>query len=174
MNDLPAGILRSLRIKNDLSAEEVIERLHKKGININSKTLYGYEQGVSTPRVNTFIALCDIYGVNDIMGEFGYGPKVKLATGDGEWHIDMYNDFFNASLLEKIYILLKEGVPSFAGYEKRLEESLPTDSEMANFNKVYNLFIQLNERGQGAAMYALMDIAKQDQFLKDPQSKQVG
>lgn len=174
MSDLPAGILRHLRTSRDLSAEEVVEKLKNRGIDISTKTLYGYESGVSTPRVNTFIALCDIYQVDDIMGEFGYGAKVKLATGECEWHIDMYNDFFNASLLEKIYILLKEGVPSFAGYEKRLEESLPKNSEMANFNKLYNIFMQLNESGQGAAMYELMKIASKPDFLKYPESKQVG
>ena len=174
MNDLPAGILRGLRTRSGLSAEDVVEKLNRRGIEISVKTLYGYESGVSTPRVNTFIALCDIYQVDDIMGEFGYGTKVKLATGDGEWHIDMYNDFFNASLLEKIYILLKEGVPSFAGYEKRLEESLPKNAEMANFNKLYNVFMQLNESGQGAAMYELSKIASDAQFLKNPHSKQVG
>ncbi len=174
MNDLPAGILRNLRTSSGLSSEEVVEKLKNRGIDISTKTLYGYESGVSTPRVNTFIALCDIYNVDDIMGEFGFSSKVKLATGDSEWHIDMYNDFFNASLLEKIYILLKEGVPSFAGYEKRLEESLPKDSEMVNFNKLYNLFMLLNEAGQGAAMYELTKIASDAQFLKRPESKQVG
>lgn len=174
MNDLPAGILKSLRTRSNLSAEEVVEKLNRRGIEISVKTLYGYESGVSTPRVNTFIALCDIYQVDDIMSEFGYGAKVKLATGESEWHIDMYNDFFNASLLEKIYILLKEGVPSFAGYEQRLEASLPKSSEMANFNKLYNFFMQLNEPGQGAAMYEMMRIASDAQFLKNPQSTQVG
>lgn len=76
MNDLKEGQLRRLRLESGLSAEEVVDMLRLRGIEINSKTLYGYEQGVSTPRVNTFIALCDIYNVRDIMAEFGYSSTV--------------------------------------------------------------------------------------------------
>jgi len=91
-----------------LTPEEVVNKLAERSIPISVKTLYGYENGVSTPRVNTFIALCDIYKVSDIMSEFGYATPIKLASGDNEWHYDEYNDFFNGTLLEKIYLLLKK------------------------------------------------------------------
>lgn len=80
MNDLKEGQLRRLRLNSGLSADEVVDMLRYRGIEINSKTLYGYEQGVSTPRVNTFIALCDIYKVHDIMAEFGYGSTDSVIS----------------------------------------------------------------------------------------------
>ena len=169
MNSLPNGLLRQKREQAGLSPEEVVNELEKRGIPINVKTLYGYENGVSTPRVNAFIALCDIYKISDIMGEFGYKSSIKLATGPNEWHLDQYNDFFNASLLEKIFILLHDGVPSFAGYEDKLERCLPSNSAAANFDRLYKLFFSLDEAGQGAA-FDLMNRLVQQRYPSISQS----
>lgn len=165
MNDIPLGLLKRKREMLGLSAEEVINKLSKRGIDISAKTLYGYENGVSTPRVNTFIALCDIYHINDIMGEFGYHSNVKLATGDNEWHDSVYNDFFNASLLGKIYILMENGVPSFEGYEDQLEKCFPKNADAANYDKLYFYFSKLNERGKGAALYKIKELCNDPDFL---------
>lgn len=161
MNSLPNGLLRQKREQAGLSPEEVVDELEKRGISISVKTLYGYENGVSTPRVNAFIALCDIYKISDIMVEFGYTSSIKLATGGNEWHLDQYNDFFNATLLEKIYILLHDGVPSFAGYEEQLANCLPSNAKAANFDRIYRLFSSLDEPGQGAAFDLIERLVQQ-------------
>lgn len=161
MNSLPSGLLRQKREQAGLTPEEVVGELKKRGFSINVKTLYGYENGVSTPRVNVFIALCDIYRISDIMGEFGYSSPLKLAAGDNEWSYDLYNDFFNAPLLEKIFILLREGIPSFAGYEEQLEKSLPSDAAAANFNRLYTLFASLDEAGQECALQLMEELVHQ-------------
>jgi len=156
-----AAILKDCRKKTGLSGKQIVAMLKERGIDISEKTLLGYENGVGTPRVSTFFALCDIYKISNIMKEFGYSTTVKLATGDSEWSFDLYNDFFNASLLEKIYILLREGVPSFAGYEEQLEKSLPSDAAAANFDRLYKLFLSLDEAGQGTAFRLLEELVNQ-------------
>ncbi len=74
MSDLTtiATTLRRLRQSRKLTAKEVAEALATKDIYISEKTLLGYENCVSTPKVNTFLRLCEIYRVTDILGTFGY------------------------------------------------------------------------------------------------------
>lgn len=73
--ELIATTLRQLRQASGLTAKEVSVLLAHKGIDISEKTLLGYENGVSTPKVNTFLRLCEVYKVTDIMGAFGYDAK---------------------------------------------------------------------------------------------------
>lgn len=162
--NISLGMLRQKREQLKLSIDEVVSQLNERGIAISSKTLYGYENGVGTPKVNTFIALCDIYGIDDILGSFGGRSSIPIASGSSDWTLDLYNDFFNASLLDKIYLLLKHGVPSFDGYEKQLTASLPDSATAANFDKLYSLFISLNEPGQGAALCKLKEFAQDPDF----------
>lgn len=61
-----AELLKSRRISAKLSVQEVSQKLLCLGIEVKEKTLYGYERAVSMPNVPTFIALCDIYGIDDI------------------------------------------------------------------------------------------------------------
>lgn len=167
-DSLIPGLLRDYRKAKGLSTTEVIQALNAKGISIAEKTLYGYENGTSTPNVRTFIALCDIYDINDIKRTFsgnGISPfKANLSSDD--WHITFYNDFFNGSLLEKVYLLLKYGVPTFSGYEDRLKNEFPSDSERANFERLYNSFKKLNEIQQGIAIGRIEEMASQEENLK--------
>lgn len=150
---LIAGLLKSHRTTSNLSVQEVIQKLKAKDISISEKTLYGYENGTSTPNVPIFIALCDIYNIDDIIGAVSgasHSISVDKATiSCEEWHIDQYNDFFNADLYGKIYLLLKWGIPSFSGYEKKLGSLFPGNSVNANYDRLYNAFMRLNESGQG-------------------------
>lgn len=148
-------ILKDRRNALKLTPQDVIAALKERGIDIKEKALYAYENGDNSPKVNTFIALCDIYKISDVMKEFGYSKQscaVPLATKDNEWSIDMYDDFFNGSLLEKLYLLIEKGVPSFSGYEEQLEKCFPSDAEAANFEKLYNCFRNLDENAQGVAL----------------------
>ncbi len=149
-------ILRQHRKMAGLTCEQVVDKLKSRGIVISPKTLSGYENGVSTPNVNTFLCLCEIYGISDIMGAFGY--NLPLATGDNEWSLDLYNDFFNASLLEYIYILLSHGVPSFEGYQDKLSEKFPHDAASANMNRLWSEFSSLNESQQGTVFFYIHEL----------------
>lgn len=159
--NLIPSILAQHRAQMGLTGKEVVALLKERNIELSEKTLSGYENSVGTPKVNTFMALCDIYHISNIMGEFGYSTSFSLATGENEWSYDLYNDFFNATLLEKIYILLREGVPSFAGYEDQLEQCFPSNAAAANFDRLYKLFMALDESGQGYALAKMEDIVMQ-------------
>ena len=160
-------ILRQRREQLNLTPREVVDKLKAKGISISEKTLYGYENGVGNPKVNTFIALCDIYDINDVMGTFT-DSKSLCSTTSAEWEIDEYNDFFNAPLLEKIYLLIKWGIPSFSGYEERLSDLLPTDADQANFERLYSSFVKLNERAQGELIGRAELMTENNNNLKCP------
>ena len=144
-----SSVLRNYRERRNLSPREVVEKLRLKGIDISEKTLYGYENGVSNPKVNTFIALCDVYEINDVLGTFSEESERLCSPVSAQWEIDQYNDFFNGSLLEKIFLLIKWGIPDFAGYESKLENLMPSNSAKANFDKLYSVFMQLDEVYQG-------------------------
>jgi hypothetical protein len=133
-------VLAQKREQLKLSINDVVNELKNRGIELSAKTLYGYENGVGYPKANTFIALCDIYGIDDVLSSFGYKSKVPIASGETEWSIDLYNDFFNSSMLDKIYILLRNGVPSFEGYEERLTACFPDDATVAGINKIINIY----------------------------------
>ena len=78
------GILRQKREQLGYSIEEVVQKLNARQIKISGKTLYGYENGVGAPKVNTFIALCDIYGIDDILGAFGVRSSNHVETDNSD------------------------------------------------------------------------------------------
>lgn len=70
-----ASTLKQLRKNNNISMEQVIQKLNDYGIQISSKTLYGYENNVSKAPANTVMALAMIYGVGNVLETFGYMSK---------------------------------------------------------------------------------------------------
>lgn len=78
-----AQVLKEKRKIKKMSVEEVsgiLKSMH--GIDISAKTLYSYETGHRQPDADLLMALCDIYGVTDIMGEFR--DKQKTSPNAGE------------------------------------------------------------------------------------------
>lgn len=63
--DFIAQKLRELRIKSGLTADEVGKKIGKSG-----KTVNAWEHNHGQPDAEILIALCDIYGVDDILDEF--------------------------------------------------------------------------------------------------------
>jgi transcriptional regulator with XRE-family HTH domain len=66
-----ANALKQRRKELNMSAEDVIKELSYRGITLKEVTLYGYENAVSSPNVNTFLALCAIYHIENVMEYFG-------------------------------------------------------------------------------------------------------
>lgn len=56
--------LKQIRQSKKISIKCVVEELKKYNIKISEVTLYGYENGHSQPNADTFVALCDIYGIS--------------------------------------------------------------------------------------------------------------
>ena len=54
-------LLKQLRSASGLSGRDVARKLALYGISLSEKTLYGYENGVSMPNADVFLALCSIY-----------------------------------------------------------------------------------------------------------------
>lgn len=156
-----SAILRQHREAVGLSISTVVDTLDREfKIKISEKTLYGYENGVSSPKVSTFVALCTIYNVKNLSSEFGYPTSVCVTSDDNDWAADIYDDFFNASILEKVFILMKHGVPSFSGYENQLAASFPSNADIANFNRLYNIFKKLDSDQHDSAFFALDELAQ--------------
>jgi predicted transcriptional regulator len=79
-----ARLLKEQRAQSKKSTSDVTSLLKDRGIFISETTLYGYENGVSTPKVKIFLALCDIYGITDIMSALGLSiekPAGNIADG---------------------------------------------------------------------------------------------
>lgn len=71
-----AGTLKAARAACGYTVEKVTKLLmENNSISVRPKTLYGYESGYSVPSVNVFLALCNIYGMRDILTEFGYADQ---------------------------------------------------------------------------------------------------
>ena len=69
-----ASLIRDKRHEKKLTGEEVVQKLRSSGINISAKTLWGYENGTSSPSVSTFLALCRIYEIENIIDEANAKP----------------------------------------------------------------------------------------------------
>lgn len=74
-----AYLLRDERERKGFSVEQVAEKLRERGITISTKALYGYENKVGKPKLSTFLALCDIYGITDILAALGFGYSVPIS-----------------------------------------------------------------------------------------------
>lgn len=73
-------VLKNLREKSQLKAPEVSAMLRERyGMDMNYRTLYNYENGKSSPDVERFLALCEIYNCSDILGEFGFAHDTGLG-----------------------------------------------------------------------------------------------
>lgn len=167
--DMIPELLRGKRLSKNMSVEQVAAALDEKGLHIAPKTLYNYEKGVSMPNVPIFIALCDIYGVSDILSAVTPHQSSVIQFAKEDWRLDQYNDFFNnRGIFGKIYLLLRDGIPTFSGYEDKLNDFLPSDSDAANRDKFWNLFDQLNEYGQDLLFCELARIHRNPDCLKNP------
>ena len=78
MNDYLVNQLKQGRIDKGLKQSDVANMIGVKG-----NTLSNYENGVSEPDIDTFCALCDIYGLDpaEILGE-AYGLNVQGTDFD--------------------------------------------------------------------------------------------
>ena len=72
--------LKEIRESLNMTRKEVSEKLKTYGIDMSDKTLYGYEVGRTSANADTFLALCDIYQIQDILDTFG--RKITTQSND--------------------------------------------------------------------------------------------
>ncbi len=64
-------MLKKYRKLNALSVSDVALELQEKyGVNVAEKTIYGWESNQAHPTSDMFVALCDIYKINNISDVF--------------------------------------------------------------------------------------------------------
>lgn len=82
--------LKELREQNNLTRKEAADKLRHIGIDISDKTLYGYESGRNSANADMFLALCKVYGCQNIMSTF-YDSVDDVLFTNKEWkHIEKY------------------------------------------------------------------------------------
>ena len=65
------GTLLKLKRKElNLSVKQVVDSLKSYNISISEKTLYGWENNYRQPDADTFLILCAIYQISNVLGYF--------------------------------------------------------------------------------------------------------
>lgn len=72
-----AKILKERRKEAGLRVEDVQDALAKEGASVSAQTLYGWENGYRQPDADTFLILCEIYGIKSIAEITGNRPKAE-------------------------------------------------------------------------------------------------
>jgi len=73
--------LAELRKAKNLMQKDVALKLSGYGIDISAKTIHNWEKELAMPNARQFLALCDIYGVDDVLWRFAglhRGPYAGL------------------------------------------------------------------------------------------------
>ena len=81
MNNPNLGrMLRYYRKARNLSVKQVVENLKEEyDMSISPKTVYGWETSQNQPSADTFLVLCKMYQVNDILESLGYDGAPEQA-----------------------------------------------------------------------------------------------
>ena len=96
--------IRALREKKGISGKEMPNLLAAHGYVIKYPTYMGYESGNSMPNADLFLAICDIFGVKDILDTFGFRDlpkperrptlteKIELLDAVDQAKVEAYTD----------------------------------------------------------------------------------
>lgn len=82
MSNYVAGVLKAKRKELKLSVKYVIEQLRQYNIDISDKTLYSWESGHRQPDADSFLALCDVYGITSFKEIEKSPAPAETDTGD--------------------------------------------------------------------------------------------
>ena len=104
MNISIGETLAELRKAKKFMQKDVAAKLASRGFKVSAKTIYNWEKNISQPGIPQFLALCDIFDVDDVLWRFAgihKGPYTGL-NNDGRqkarelidilFHVDMYRD----------------------------------------------------------------------------------
>lgn len=62
--------LKKKRRQAKLKVENVTDFLRENGVNVAHKTIYGWENESAFPSINTFLLLCELYEIEDVLKTF--------------------------------------------------------------------------------------------------------
>ena len=91
-NDQIGVMLKKYRKLNALTVSVVVVELNDKyGVQVAEKTVYGWESNQAHPTTDVFVALCDIYKINNISDVFiSKEPKGFPITAEERKVIENY------------------------------------------------------------------------------------
>lgn len=104
-----ARVLKEKRRASKMSVEEVADKLKTLyQIEISAKSLYSYESGHRQPDADLLLALCNIYGITDILQEFSF-PEYE-PVGNTKNTTDEYNEITKEEITKLLYdVVIKLG-----------------------------------------------------------------
>jgi len=73
--------LKASRKSMKLSIDDVIKFLSDNGFNVKSSTIYGWENGRRSPDIDVFFALCNLYGIDNML-KFNTDGRYIHEKGD--------------------------------------------------------------------------------------------
>lgn len=136
-----SATLKSKRKELNLSVKEVLDKLHARGIDVSDKTLYGWESGHRQPDADTFLVLCNIYGISSLSG-MKESPSLPDAALKFAKRYEDLDSFGKAAVLA---VLEEE--------ENRIEAQSKIDVlRPENESKVINLFLEPSAAGVALGM----------------------
>lgn len=146
-----AATLKAKRKELNMSVKSVLDALHVNGIEVSDKTIYGWESGHRQPDADTFVVLCQIYGIESL-------SNIKKAPPISDEAMKIAKRYHNLDPYGKATVraVMDEE-------ENRIEEQLKL-AELAPENepKIINLFDNpsaagpaLGETGQSCQPYEL-------------------
>ena len=94
-NNKIGTMLKKYRRLNNLSIGDVVIELRDKyGVSVAEKTVYGWESNQAHPTSDVFVALCDIYKINNISDVFNSKePKGFPITAEERQVIEHYREY---------------------------------------------------------------------------------
>lgn len=94
-NNKIGNMLKKYRKMNSLSVGDVVLELQDRyGVNVAEKTVYGWESNQAHPTTDVFVALCDIYRINNITDVFNSDePKGFHITSEERQLIEQYRAY---------------------------------------------------------------------------------
>lgn len=98
-----ANLLKLKRKNSGLSVKTVKEKLSDLGIAVAEKTIYGWESGQRQPDADTFMALCNLYGVKSF-SEIENAPAMTAEALDAD-DIIILEYFHTLSSDQKSFLL---------------------------------------------------------------------
>lgn len=94
-NDQIGAMLKKYRKMNALSVNDVVVELENRyGVKVAQKTVYGWESNQAHPTSDVFVALCDMYKINNISDVFhSKEPKGFPITAEERRIIEHYRQY---------------------------------------------------------------------------------
>jgi len=103
-------ILKDIRRKNKISIQQVVDYIQQEaGIDVATKTVYGWENLSSKPDVMCFMALCSLYEIDNVQELFN--DDTETASRKPTLKDEIYNAYVVApnEMRKAVDILLEIG-----------------------------------------------------------------